>query len=129
MNSKPNRGKILVLLLVGWMWLAPVLPAQAQNPADPKALPVLLEFDRKFCPICRASEIVILAVKDQYPGQFQVRKLYMDEDEAWFRRYKIAIVPSQVFLDPAGQEVYRHEGAFKKEDLTQTLREFKFIRD
>jgi thioredoxin-like negative regulator of GroEL len=129
MRWNPNCGKILILLLVGWMWLAPVLPARAQNPAARTALPVLLEFDRKFCPICRASEIVILAVKDQYSGQFQVRKLYMDEDEAWFRRYKIAIVPSQVFLDPAGQEVYRHEGVFKKEDLIQKLRELKFIGD
>jgi thioredoxin 1 len=129
MRWTPNCSKILILLLVGWMWLAPVLPAQAQSPAARTALPVLLEFDRKFCPICRASEIVILAVKEQYPGQFQVRKLYMDEDEAWFRRYKIAIVPSQVFLNPAGQEVYRHEGGFKKEDLIQKLRELKFIGD
>jgi hypothetical protein len=41
----------------------------------------------------------------------------------------VVIVPSQVFLDPAGQEVYRHEGVFKKEDLIQKLRELKFIRD
>ncbi|MFA4903082.1 MAG: thioredoxin family protein [Desulfobaccales bacterium] len=129
MMQKPNCGKILILLLVGWMWLAPVLPARAQSLAARTALPVLLEFDRKFCPICRASEIVILAVKEEYPGQFQVRKLYMDEDEAWFRRFKVAIVPSQVFLDPAGQEVYRHEGVFKKEDLIQKLRELKFIGD
>jgi hypothetical protein len=67
---KTERGSILILLLVGWMWLAPVLPVLAQGPAAPKALPVLLEFDRKFCPICRASDLVILAVKDQYPSQF-----------------------------------------------------------
>ena len=37
--------------------------------------PKILEFDRKFCPICQASELVILAVKDQ----FEVEKLYIDE--------------------------------------------------
>ncbi len=126
---KSGRGSILISLLVGWMWLAPVLPALSQVPAAPKTLPVLLEFDRKYCPICRASELVILAVKDQYLGKFVVRKLYIDEDEYLFRRYKVVIVPTQVFLDAAGQEVYRHEGVFKTEDLIRKLRELKFIGD
>ena len=126
---KPGRGSILILLLLGWMWLAPVLPALAQGPPAPKALPVLLEFDRKHCPVCRASESVILAVKGQYPGQFVVRKLYIDEEAYLFRRYQVVIVPSQVFLDPAGREVYRHEGVFKIKDLIQKLRDLKFIRD
>jgi thioredoxin 1 len=126
---KSGCGRILTFLLVGWLWLTPVLPALSQGPAAPKALPVLLEFDRRNCPICRASELVILAVKDQYPGKFVVRKLYMDEEEYLFRRYKVAIVPSQVFLNSEGLEVYRHEGVFKKEDLIQKLRELKFIGD
>lgn len=126
---KSGRGSMLILLLGGWIWLAPVLPALGQEVAAPKALPVLLELDRKFCPVCRAPERVILAVRDQYPGQFEVRKLYRDEEDSLFRRHKVAIVPSQVFLDPAGQEVFRHEGVFKKEDLIQKLRDLKFIGD
>jgi thioredoxin 1 len=126
---KFGRSSILILVLAGWMWLAPVLPVLAQGPKAPNTLPVLLEFDRKFCPVCRASELVILAVMDQYPGRFAVRKLYIDEDEYLFRRYKVVIVPTQVFLDTRGQEVYRHEGVFKKEDLIRKLRELKFIGD
>jgi thioredoxin 1 len=105
--------------------MAPVL---AQTTA-PNALPKILEFDRKLCPICQASERVILAVKDRYPGLFGVEKLYIDEADAGFRRYKVTIVPTQVFLDAAGQEVGRHEGVYKQEALIQKLRELKFIRD
>jgi hypothetical protein len=46
-----------------------------------------------------------------------------------FRRYKVALVPTQVFLDAAGREVGRHEGVYKQEVLIQKLRELKFIRD
>jgi thioredoxin 1 len=126
---KPGRNVILMLLLVIGIWLSPVLPTLAQGPAPPQSLPELLEFDRKYCPICRASELVILSVKDQYPGQFVVRKLYVDEDEYLFRRYRVVFVPTQVFIDPAGKEVYRHEGVFKKEELIGKLRELKFISD
>jgi hypothetical protein len=41
----------------------------------------------------------------------------------------VAFVPTQVFLDAAGKEVGRHEGASTPEALIQKLRELKFIRD
>jgi thioredoxin len=124
-----GRLSILMLLLLGWMCLIPGLPVLAQTTTAPIVLPKILEFDRKLCPICQASERIILAVKDRYPGRFEVEKLYIDEADALFRRYKVAIVPTQVFLDAAGQEVGRHEGVYKQDALIQKLRELKFIRD
>ena len=124
-----SRLSVLILLLLGWLCLSPGPPVLAQATPVPAGGPKILEFDRKFCPICKASERVILAVKDHYPGQFDVEKLYIDEADVMFRRYKVAIVPTQVFLNVAGQEVARHEGVYKKEALIQKLRELKFIRD
>jgi thioredoxin 1 len=118
-----------MLLLWGWLCLIPAAPVLAQGTMVPAGGPKILEFDRKLCPICQASERVILAVKGRYPGQFEVEKLYIDEADAVFRRYKVAIVPTQVFLNAAGQEVARHEGVYKEEALIQKLRELKFIGD
>jgi thioredoxin 1 len=124
-----GRLSVLMLLLSGWLWLSPGPPVLAQTTLVPAGAPKILEFDRKLCPICKASERVILAVKDKYPGQFEVEKLYIDEADALFRRYKVAIVPTQVFLNAAGQEVARHEGIYRQEALIQKLRQLKFIRD
>jgi thioredoxin 1 len=123
------RLSILMILLLVWMCLSPLPPALAQGKTAAIALPKILEFDRKLCPYCKASERVILAVKNRYPGQFDVDKFYVDEAEALFRRYKVAIVPTQVFLDAAGREVGRHEGVFTQEALIQKLRKLKLIRD
>jgi thioredoxin-like negative regulator of GroEL len=124
-----GRLSLLMILLLGWMCLIPGLPVLAQTTQAPVVLPKILEFDRKLCPYCQASERVILAVKDRYPGQFEVEKFYIDEADALFRRYKVAIVPTQVFLNAAGQEVGRHEGVFKQKGLIQKLRNLKFVRD
>jgi thioredoxin 1 len=124
-----GRLSFLTILLLGWLWLSPGPPVLAQPTVTPAVGPQILEFDRKFCPICKASERVILAVKDRYPGQFAVEKLYIDEADARFRQYKVAIVPTQVFLNAAGQEVARHEGVYSQEALIQKLRELKFIAD
>jgi thioredoxin 1 len=37
------------------------------------------------------------------------------------------VIPTQVFLDRDGNEYFRHEGYFPKEDLIQVLR-FKGIK-
>ena len=83
----------------------------------------------KLCPICKESEIIIQLVRGMYPGQFAVRRLYINEEEPTFRRYRVAIVPTQVFLDADGKEVFRHEGVFPKEKLIEKLRELKFIKE
>jgi hypothetical protein len=81
-----GRLSVLMLLLLGWMWLSPA-PAQPQTTTAPNVLPQILEFDRKLCPVCKASEQVIVAVTNQYPGQFEVRRLYIDEADSVFRRW------------------------------------------
>ncbi len=122
-------AKLLIILLSAWLLLGLLLPAAAQTPASPQVIPEILEFDRKFCPVCKESEQIIQAVQARYPGQFAVRRLYIDEEEPTFRRYRVAFVPTQVFLDAAGKEVFRHEGVFPREKLLEKLRELKFIKE
>ena len=117
------------ILVLGWLLLGLLLPAAAQTPPGSQVIPEILEFDRKFCPVCKESEQIIQAVRARYPGQFAVRRLYIDEEEPTFRRYRVAIVPTQVFLDAAGKEVFRHEGLFPREKLLEKLRELKFIKE
>ena len=84
------------------MCLSPVAPALAQATPAAKVLPAILEFDRKLCPVCQASERVILAVKDRYPGQFVVRKLYIDEEEMLFAGIKSPSCPPRCsWMPPA----------------------------
>jgi thioredoxin 1 len=120
---------ISVALLLGALLLAHILPAGAQAPETSPNLPQILALDRKLCPICKKAEMIIQEVQNQYPGQFTVRRLYIDEQGPMFRQYRVAIVPTQVFLDAAGKEVFRHEGVFPPDKLVQKLRELKFIQD
>jgi hypothetical protein len=52
----------------------------------------------------------------------------LEKEGALFRRYKVALVSSQVFLDPSGKEVYPPEGLLKPAELIKKLRELKFTR-
>ena len=37
-------------------------------------------------------------------------------------RYGIRVIPTQIFFDPQGKELFRHEGFFSKDDILETWR-------
>ena len=129
MSAGHRRTWMIIPFLLGALLLSQLLPAGGQGPAPQKSRPAIYEFSRKLCPICRETEQVLLEVQGKYGEQFQVRVLYIDEDIKLFRQYQITIVPTQVFLDASGKEVFRHEGLFPREKLVVKLRELGFIQD
>ena len=129
MKSGHRRIWARVPLILGLLLLGQILPAGSQILAPAQMRPAIYEFGRKLCPICHQMEEVLKAVQEVYAGQFEVRRLYIDDDIKLFRRFNIAIVPTLVFLDASGKEVFRHEGLFPREKLEKKLRELKFVRE
>lgn len=129
MKSGQRRTWVRVPLILGLLLLWQILPAGSQVLAPAQMRPVIYEFGRKLCPICRQMEEVLKAVREVYAGEFELRLLYIDEDIKLFRQFNIAIVPTQVFLDASGKEVFRHEGLLPREQLEKKLRELKFVRE
>jgi thioredoxin 1 len=68
-------------------------------------------------------------LKERYQGRLEVRFVSPDTDKELFRQYKIMLVPTQVFLDTGGQEVFRHVGAWSRDEVLQKLRDLKFISE
>ncbi|MDI6854678.1 MAG: thioredoxin domain-containing protein [Deltaproteobacteria bacterium] len=118
----------LVLLATGILtcWVDPS-PGQTLSP--PPGKPTIIEFSRPLCPICKEMEAILLEVKARYRDQLEIRFVYRDPDERLFKEFHIIFVPTQVFLDASGKEVYRNEGIFPKEKLLEKLKELRFIRD
>jgi thioredoxin len=108
------------------------LPATAAQPpiqTSQKALPVILEFGREFCPMCAYMEKTLGQLKAKYGDQIEVRTLRYDPDEKLFKQYKVVFVPTQVFLDASGKEVFRHTGVFTQYELVKKLKELKLIHN
>ena len=122
----PVRTLIISLLLVA-STLGLLPPAWSQGPPRREPKPAILEFGRETCPICRRMEQVLSRIKEAYGSQVEVRVLFVEREEHLFQVYRIVIIPTQVFLDASGREVYRHEGEISREGLVQKLKELKFI--
>jgi thioredoxin 1 len=125
--SNSTRVGLALWVLAVVIMTFPGGPAWSQEFLPPPGKPVIIEFSRPLCPLCKEMEAILLKIKARYRDRLEVHFAYRETDEQLFKKYRIVIVPTQVFLDAAGREVHRHEGLFPQEDLLRKLRELELV--
>jgi thioredoxin 1 len=115
------------LITFACLYLAP--PAWGQGPLPATSRPILYDFGLGRCFSCQQMEKILAALKTRYGSQVDIRLVYVDQDRDLARRYKVVLIPTQVFLDASGQEVFRHMGLFAQDQLVKKLQELKFIKN
>jgi thioredoxin 1 len=109
---------------------APVPPSEA-HPGDAGAvaskapdgtrLPRLVELGGEKCIPCRQMAPILEEVGKAYAGRLVVEKLDVQKDASLGRRWKVRVIPTQVFLDAEGKEIARHEGFLEREAILAQL--------
>jgi thioredoxin 1 len=82
-----------------------------------KTLPRLVDLGAGKCIPCKLMAPILEELKKKYEGRLQVEfiDVWKNPDEA--KKYKINIIPTQIFYDASGKELFRHEGFISKEDI------------
>jgi thioredoxin 1 len=90
------------------------------------ALPVLLDLGSDTCVPCRKMEPILAALRQDFAGEFQVRFIDVRKayDEA--KPYGVRMIPTQVFFDADGNELFRHEGFYSRGDILARWRELGY---
>ena len=85
-------------------------------------LPVLLELGSHKCPPCRRMTPILNELRSEYSGKFQIKYIDVWQDRAAGAKYGVRAIPTQIFYDSSGREVFRHVGFFPKRDILTTWR-------
>ncbi len=82
-----------------------------------------IELGSKDCVPCKMMEPILEQIREEYPDQVKVvfHDVKTKEGYAYAQQYKIRVIPTQVFLDSNGEEYFRHEGFFPKEEVVKIL--------
>lgn len=109
---------------------APVIQQNAQQPAmETKKAAIgikvtFIELGSMSCAPCIMMAKIMDEIEKEYDGQVLVR--FHDVNSIFGRpnaqKYKIRVIPTQIFLDKDGNEYFRHEGFFPKEELIKVLK-------
>jgi thioredoxin 1 len=73
------------------------------------------------CIPCKMMQPVMDAIEKEFGDQIHIVFHDVRKDPEAGRKFGINLIPTQVFLDSLGNECFRHEGYFPKEEIEKLL--------
>ncbi|MDD2714936.1 MAG: thioredoxin family protein [Candidatus Wallbacteria bacterium] len=81
------------------------------------AVPLLVDLGAKTCIPCKMMMPVLENLKKDYAGSLEVVFIDVWEDRSAGEKYGVKLIPTQIFFDQDGKELFRHEGFFASEEI------------
>jgi thioredoxin 1 len=96
--------------------------AATNAPAKPE-LPRLVDLGADKCIPCKIMAPVLQELTKEYEGRMDVEFIDVWKNPEAGKAHKINLIPTQIFYDAGGKELFRHEGFFSKEDILAKWKE------
>jgi thioredoxin 1 len=85
--------------------------------------PLLVDFGANSCLPCRQIRPILKELGNEYSGKAKILVIDVYKYQNLAKEYKIAALPTLVFFDSKGKEVFRHPGAMNKDQIVAKLKE------
>jgi thioredoxin-like negative regulator of GroEL len=85
--------------------------------------PVLLELGGQGCPACGQMIPILDQINKNYSQFFTVAYHDVWKDPATGGKYGISAIPTQIFIDKEGKELFRHEGILSQNEILAKWKE------
>jgi len=135
-RTKAGTSLILLLLLVASLVLSVAcsrgdssdwVGATPLEEALSNGKPTVAEFGAATCIPCKAMKPVLEEIVAEYGDKLNLSFIDVRNNTNLTAKYKISLIPTQVFFDSGGQEVTRHVGFWPKEDVLAHLEELGLL--
>ncbi len=88
-----------------------------------KAMVTFIELGSVNCVPCKKMQPILKSIEQKYGDQIKVifYDVWKPDQRRFAEIYGIRLIPTQVFLDEAGNEFFRHEGFFPEAEIDRLL--------
>lgn len=86
-------------------------------------LPRLVDLGASACVPCKMMKPILDDLMANYADQFTTEFIDVWKDREAGQAYGVEMIPTQIFFDAEGKELFRHVGFFSKEDILAKWRE------
>jgi len=97
--------------------------AVKQQTAPTKSLPLLIDIGAKQCIPCKMMAPILEELKKDYSDSLKVEFIDVWENRNAGEKYGIRGIPTQIFYNASGKELYRHMGFMSKEQIIGAFKE------
>ena len=82
----------------------------------------IIDLGARTCIPCKKMAPILEGLSREYKGKANILFIDVHEDSAAADRFKVRMIPTQIFFDPKGKEVNRHIGFMDKADILKGLK-------
>jgi thioredoxin 1 len=84
--------------------------------------PTLIDLGARSCIPCKKMAPVLESLASEYRNKAAVLFIDVHEDSAAADRFRIQMIPTQIFFNAQGKEVKRHTGFLEKAEIVRELK-------
>jgi len=101
---------------------------QATKSETVQKLPKLVDLGAHKCIPCKKMAPILDELAREYKGVFDVEfiDVWQTENREKAKAYKIRLIPTQIFFDADGKELWRNQGYFSKWEILKKWQELGF---
>lgn len=130
-NVKRSAGLITLFGAISFITLLFCLATAAFSAGEssvPAQVPVkdkvtMVDIGAKKCIPCKMMAPIMEELEKEYDSTGKAAIIFIDvwENKDQGKRFGIRSIPTQIFYDKSGKEVYRHEGFLEKKAIVEKL--------
>jgi len=109
------------MLLLAIMIVLPFSGSRAALPVPMFGTVTMVDLGAKSCIPCKAMAPILKDLEQEYKGRAAVVFIDIWEHPEEAKRFKVSIIPTQIFYDRNGREVTRHVGFLEKKLIVEQL--------
>jgi thioredoxin 1 len=126
LTMKMNSSKIIAAifcLAVLTMFASSSLFAAPPPEVPVKGMVTMVDLGAKKCIPCKMMAPILEKLEKVYAGRAAIVFLDVWEDPKPAHRFSISGIPTQIFFDKKGKEVFRHLGFLSEEEIVRQLKD------
>ena len=101
----------------------PLPTKRTESQSDDKQLPTLVDLGAGTCIPCKKMAPILERMQHDYEGIVDIDFIDVRKDPAAGKPYFYRVIPTQIFFNEAGMEVFRHEGFFSRTEIEKVFSE------
>jgi len=115
--------KSIIIALTLAVLVSSLIPAAWAGPPEVpvKGMVTLVDLGAGACIPCKMMAPILEKLEKVYRGKAAIVFVDVWKNPTGAEPFKIRVIPTQIFYDKKGKEVYRHEGFMSEKDIVAVL--------
>ena len=116
-----NQNKFIFLTVISVLLFGSIAYAQDFSQIPEKGKVTMVDLGAKKCIPCKMMAPIMVKLEKAYAGKADIVFIDVWENRKQAPRFKIRAIPTQIFFNEKGEEVYRHVGFLDEKSIISQM--------